>query len=123
MNIDDSKITVVILMIAFGIIYVLLLRYISPLGSALDKKLYKLTFGRTRLRLFGISFISHYLLVFFIWFLMLLFLFNKKFFDLKILALLVISISLITLFVARINLKKYHEKNLTIFKRIPRAKK
>jgi hypothetical protein len=110
MNNFDSKIAPVILMIAVFVIYVLLLRYISPLGSALDKKLYKLTFGRTRLRIFGITFISHYLLVLFIWFLMFLFLFKKGFFDLKILALLVISISLITLVVARINLKKYHKK-------------
>ena len=120
MNNFDSKIAPVILMIAVFVIYVLLLRYISPLGSALDKKLYKLTFGRTRLRIFGINFISHYLLVLFIWFLMFLFLFKKGFFDLKILALLVISISLITLVVARINLKKYHKKNLTIFKRTRR---
>jgi hypothetical protein len=120
MNNFDSKIAPVILMIAVFVIYVLLLRYISPLGSALDKKLYKLTFGRTRLRIFGITFISHYLLVLFIWFLMFLFLFKKGFFDLKILALLVISISLITLVVARINLKKYHKKNLTIFKRTRR---
>jgi hypothetical protein len=117
MNNFDSKIAPEILMIAVFVIYVLLLRYIRPLGSALDKKIYKLTFGRTRLRIFGITFISHYLLVLFIWFLMFLFLFKKSFFDLKILALLVISISLITLVVARINLKKYHKKNLTIFKR------
>jgi hypothetical protein len=120
MNNFDSKIAPVILMIAVFVIYVLLLRYISPLGSALDKKMYKLTFGRTRLRIFGITFISHYLLVLFIWFLMFLFLFKKGFFDLKILALVVISISLITLVVARINLKKYHKKNLTIFKRTRR---
>ena len=120
MNNFDSKIAPEILMIAVFVIYVFLLRYIRPLGSALDKKMYKLTFGRTRLRIFGITFISHYLLVLFIWFLMFLFLFKKGFFDLKILALLVISISLITLVVARINLKKYHKKNLTIFKRTRR---
>ena len=120
MNNFDSKIAPEILMIAVFVIYVFLLRYIRPLGSALDKKMYKLTFGRTRLRIFGITFISHYLLVLFIWFLMFLFLFKKGFFDLKILALVFISISLITLVVARINLKKYHKKNLTIFKRTRR---
>ena len=79
MNNFDSKIAPEILMIAVFVIYVFLLRYIRPLGSALDKKMYKLTFGRTRLRIFGITFISHYLLVLFIWFLMFLFLFKTYF--------------------------------------------
>lgn len=117
MDIDGSKITTVVLMFAFFVIYALLLRYISPLGSALDKKIYKLTLGKTKLRVFGVSFISHYLLVLFTWLLMVWFLFTKDLFNLKVLLLLVISISLITLVVARINLKKYHEKELTIFKR------
>lgn len=109
-------------MVVFCVIYLLLLRYISPLGLALDRKLYKLTIGKTRLRIFGVSFILHYLLVFFIWFSMLWFLFKKGLFDLKILVLLVISISLITLVVARINLKRYHQKNLTILKRHTRPR-
>lgn len=117
MNIDNSKITAVMLLIAVFGLYFLIIKYVKPFGLAVDKKLYKLTLGRTRLRIFGVAFISYYLCVLCIWFFLVWFLFNQGLFDAKTLTLIIICITIITLLVATVNLKKSHKKDLTIFKR------
>lgn len=117
MNIDDLTAPPIMYMIGFCILYLLIFRYIRPLGLALDKKLYKLTLGRTRLRIFGVSFISYYCCVLAIWFSMVWFLYKKGLFDIKTMAFIMMCITLVTFLVAAYNLRKSHQKDLTLFKR------
>lgn len=119
MYLDNSNITIVLSMLAVGVIYILILMYVKPLGLAVDKKIYRLM----RIRRFGFDFISHYFKVLCIWFFMVWVLFNQGLIDLKSLIYSYICISIGTVFAATINIKKFHKKDLTILKRRRKQRK
>jgi hypothetical protein len=70
MNIGNSNIVIVMLIVAALGVHILIIKYVRPFGLAVDKKLYKRIFGRTRLRKFGVNFLSYYFSVLCIWFFM-----------------------------------------------------